>query len=89
MMKKEDLVTVAKTQDTYYGKYAYRFLIDLTGVVIMRTEAEPVLWGHAVRTQKYSITEGQFLSLNVCGLTEKFKTIDDAIDTVNKLVQYD
>jgi hypothetical protein len=85
-MNKYNLRQIETIMEIQDNEWVYRFFVSYKGVNIMRTQSNPVLWGHGFRTETYSITENKFISNMESGLPEYFNDIDIAIATLNEVI---
>jgi hypothetical protein len=78
------LETVYESNNSSDG-YVYRFCSNAQGTYVIRTRGERPLWFHAVLREQYSLEEKCFLPSNVSGLTQYFKTLEEALEEISKI----
>ena len=83
---------IQQTVETRYGNYHYRFFTDNDGTTTVKRSVHDndyVLWNHGVITEAICQGESRFVPMCRAGFARKWPTLDDAIQAIEEIVDFE
>ncbi len=83
---------VQQTVEARYDNYHYRFYTGEDGTTTVKRSAhdnDHVLWNHGIITEAICTGENRFVPVCKAGFARKWATLDDAIQAIEEIVDFE